>query len=86
MICAACGADNRAGAKFCAECGAGLSLACPNGHPVAAGARFCDECGASMGADGPAPSAAPAPAAAERRHVSVLFADLVGFTTAFGGA
>ena len=82
MTCAACGAANRAGAKFCAECGAGLSLVCPNGHPVAAGARFCDECGAAMSADGPAPSAAPAPAAAERRHVSVLFADLVGFTTA----
>src|SRR6476659_7357748 len=81
MTCAACGAANRAGAKFCAECGAGLALACPNGHPVAAGARFCDECGASMGADLPAPSPAPAPAA-ERRHVSVLFADLVGFTTA----
>ncbi len=81
MICAACGAENRAGAKFCLECGAGLSLVCPNGHPVAAGARFCDECGASIGADIPAPSAPPAPSA-ERRHVSVLFADLVGFTTA----
>ena len=81
MTCGSCGAVNRAGAKFCAECGAGLSLVCPNGHPVAGGARFCDECGAAMGAGTPAPSAAPAPAA-ERRHVSVLFADLVGFTTA----
>jgi class 3 adenylate cyclase len=81
VICAACGAENRAGAKFCLECGAGLSLVCPNGHPVAAGARFCDECGASIGADIPAPSAPPAPSA-ERRHVSVLFADLVGFTAA----
>jgi class 3 adenylate cyclase/tetratricopeptide (TPR) repeat protein len=56
--------------------------------------RFCNACGAPLGAD--APASAPAPAAgaqqfnpqvaasvpaAERRLVSVLFADLVGFTT-----
>jgi class 3 adenylate cyclase/tetratricopeptide (TPR) repeat protein len=61
---------------------------CPNGHPVAAEARFCDECGAPIAGE-PASSAAPEPApaaqaqpTAERRLVSVLFIDLVGFTTA----
>jgi len=41
--------------------------------------RFCGECGSALGEDGP-PAPAPAPKAAERRLVSVLFADLVGFT------
>ena len=52
-------------------------------------ARFCGECGSAL-ADAaeataarplaPAPAPEPPSGAAERRHVSVLFADLVGFT------
>jgi predicted ATPase/class 3 adenylate cyclase len=82
MTCAACGAENRADARFCAACGAGLARVCPNGHPVSATARFCDECGAALASlpqAGPTPGAQPQ---AERRHVSVLFVDLVGFTNA----
>ncbi len=57
------------------------TCATPN-DPVA---RFCGECGGALGpvgADSVAPGAAPRPASAvaERRLVSVLFADLVGFT------
>ena len=34
VICAACGTENRAGSKFCDNCGAGLAAACPNcGEP-----------------------------------------------------
>jgi hypothetical protein len=82
--CPSCGAENRPEARFCLSCGTGLALVCPNGHPVPAGAKFCDECGAQIGAAvAPAEtSAAPAAAASERRLVSVLFADLVGFTSA----
>ena len=81
MICAACGVENRPEARFCLNCGAGLARTCPNGHAVPGGAKFCDECGAAIEA-APAPAAtAPAPAA-ERKLVSVLFADLVGFTAA----
>ena len=78
MRCSACGTQNEEGRKFCGECGAALRIACPAcGTANTPGAKFCGECGAALG---PVPVAAPAPAA-ERRLVTVLFADLVGFTT-----
>ncbi len=86
MTCPACGAENRVGGKFCAECGTALAATCAAcGNPLRPGARFCDECGAPTTSDASASSASPqAPPGpsptAERRHVSVLFADLVGFT------
>src|SRR5204863_4535632 len=47
---------------------------CPNcGHENAAGAKFCSECGTALTEAGPA-------ARSERKVVTVLFADLVGFT------
>ncbi len=70
--CPSCGAQNPPGTKFCGECGSGLLAA-----------------GSTTTASGPTAAPAPAspalasraPAAAtERRLVSVLFADLVGFT------
>src|SRR5438105_10768605 len=76
MTCSTCGAENRVGRKFCSNCGAPLARACP-----ACGAandpddRFCGECGAALEGE-PRPVAAEA----ERRLVSVLFGDLVGFT------
>ena len=78
--CLACGAENAPGRKFCGACGAALARICPacaaTNEPEA---RFCGECGGALEAAAP-PSAAPA-RAAERRLVSVLFADLVGFTS-----
>src|SRR5438105_9922475 len=77
MTCSTCGAENRVGRKFCSNCGAPLARACP-----ACGAandpddRFCGECGAALEGEPRAPAAAEA----ERRLVSVLFGDLVGFT------
>jgi predicted ATPase/class 3 adenylate cyclase len=84
VTCASCGAENRPEAKFCLNCGASLALLCPNGHPVPAEARFCDVCGAAIALAAAAEPGRGAPAA-ERRLVSVLFADLVGFTTASEG-
>ena len=80
MTCSSCGAANREGRKFCAECGGPLTAPCPAcGATNEPGERFCGECGAALTSDAPAVSrAAPT---AERRLVSVLFADLVGFTT-----
>jgi class 3 adenylate cyclase/predicted ATPase len=86
MTCAACGAGNRPEARFCSNCGSSLARVCPNGHPVSGEARFCDVCGVAMEAPATAsPAPEPAVPAAERRLVSVLFADLVGFTTATEG-
>jgi len=49
--------------------------ACPAcGHENAATAKFCSECGAALIASAP-------PARAERKILTVLFADLVGFTS-----
>jgi predicted ATPase/class 3 adenylate cyclase len=86
-VCASCGGENREGLKFCINCGQPLAveLKCPScGAAYDAGQSFCGECGTALTATTrPTPAAAaPAePAIAERRLVSVLFADLVGFTT-----
>ena len=79
MVCPSCSTENRPGRKFCSRCGNPLALACPScGAANEPGDAFCGDCGASLTAEAPA---APRPEpAAERRLVSVLFADLVGFT------
>ena len=90
VTCASCGTLNEAGRKFCSECGNRLGLSCAAcGTINPAGTKFCGECGGTLagGGDGAGVAAAtgaapPLPeATAERRLVSVLFADLVGFTT-----
>ena len=79
MSCPSCGTENELGRKFCSECGAKLVLACAAcGASNTPGAKFCGECGTALIA---AATAAPTTPEAERRLVSVLFADLVGFTT-----
>jgi class 3 adenylate cyclase/tetratricopeptide (TPR) repeat protein len=85
LVCANCRTENPAGAKFCTECASPLARACPDcGTANAPGAKFCGECAAPLLSEaaptvGPAPTNAPAHEA-ERRLVSLLFADLVGFT------
>ncbi|MGZ4340369.1 MAG: AAA family ATPase [Gaiellaceae bacterium] len=86
-VCASCGRENREGRKFCVGCGQPLAveLRCPScGAPYEPDESFCGECGTALAAT-PAPAAAAVAAVetavAERRLVSVLFADLVGFTT-----
>jgi class 3 adenylate cyclase/tetratricopeptide (TPR) repeat protein len=83
--CGVCGQENNAGRKFCGECGSPLTLACGAcGTPNPPGTKFCGECGAPL-SDHSRPVAEAATPQAERRLVSVLFADLVGFTTASEG-
>src|SRR5262249_27723427 len=90
MGCPSCGVENRAGARFCRSCGSTLDRACPScGAATEPGQAFCDSCGTRLDdaatAQPVTAAAAPAPShgapVAERRLVSVLFADLVGFTT-----
>ena len=72
--------------KFCGGCGAALAALCPAcSTPNEPGRKFCGECGAQLAGE---PGAAPAATVrsegpvSERRLVSVLFVDLVGFTAA----
>src|SRR5215218_2203898 len=83
MVCVSCGSESPAGARFCMACGTPLSRRCAScGHETPPKARFCTNCGSSLEAP-----AAPEPAARvadslpeERRRVTVLFADLSGYT------
>jgi adenylate cyclase len=90
--CQNCGTENPASARFCMSCGAQQERRCWNCGAVAPPeARFCMECGSSLeGEQAPAPAAPQAarPAAIppeERRQVTVLFADLSGYTAASEG-
>ena len=75
------------GAKFCGQCGTPLLARCEACGTVAgqAGQRFCLECGSQLPGAVAGGTAVPAPAvpaaSVERRQVSVLFADLTGFTS-----
>ena len=88
MVCGSCGTENPAGARFCMSCGNALERRCPScGTPAPAEARFCMTCGSALDVPvgpGPAPRA-PGPETVtippeERRQVTVLFADLSGYT------
>lgn len=77
--CPRCGSEAAPTHKFCSECGNLLELSCAYcGSTVGADARFCSECGSERVTTTEAPSTPdPTP---ERRLVTVLFADMVGFT------
>ena len=88
--CSTCQHESPDAAKFCLECGAPLLRVCDGcGHP-SGGGKFCMECGAPLQAATPRqtrrPSAPRAPdpsqkPVSERRTTTVLFGDLVSFTT-----
>jgi class 3 adenylate cyclase len=81
--------------RFCGQCGSSLAVACPAcGASNDPSQRFCGQCGAKLveepaaiaqGVTTPATRAGRAGelsrTASERRHVTVLFVDLVGFTS-----
>jgi class 3 adenylate cyclase/tetratricopeptide (TPR) repeat protein len=79
--CASCGGTNPEGFRFCGHCGAALVVdacaTCGASNPL--GQRFCGQCGAALGTASPV-AAAVAPQE-ERKLATVLFADVVGFTS-----
>ncbi len=94
MQCRQCNFDNAEGAKFCTECGIAFADRCSKcGKENAFGAKFCGECGNALKveiavsprgglqtAHAPAPFEPARTADGERRHLTVLFCDLVGST------
>ncbi len=83
QVCASCAAESPETAKFCVGCGTPLARRCPScGHPAVPG-RFCAECGSPLDAAAAPPPPAPVATGpvSERRTTTVLFADLVSFTT-----
>jgi len=93
MLCPKCNNDNLPDAAFCSECGARIESGCPScGLANPPGSKFCRRCGsrlsagvAATGGLGVDPAVAQpsvtqiaSPAAhGERRHLTVLFCDLV---------
>src|SRR5271167_986524 len=86
MRCSSCGIENPGGRKFCSECGAAIPRGCAQcGAENAAGAKFCGECGAPLSESVSAPlpktpSTQTQDSRGERRHLTVMFCDLVGAT------
>jgi predicted ATPase/class 3 adenylate cyclase len=86
MRCTSCRFENPIGRKFCSECGSALARGCPRCNAENAPAsKFCGDCGAPLSAPVSATpiessSARPRESAGERRHLTVLFCDLVGST------
>src|SRR5215469_4488466 len=73
MRCPNCGTENSARVKFCAECGSPIGVPCPHcSFRNASEADACGGCGAAL--------ASVRTPAAERRQLTVFFADLVGST------
>ena len=81
--CSTCGTEQADGARFCHSCGTPLAApTCAScGEQMVAGARFCSGCGSSQGGAAPVPVTSHAQPVAARRVTSVLFGDLVGFTS-----
>jgi class 3 adenylate cyclase/tetratricopeptide (TPR) repeat protein len=81
MRCSKCGSDNLAAKKFCEDCGAPLVNTCPKcGTETTAGKGFCGECGAPLAAISVNVEPRESSLTGERRHLTVLFCDLVGST------
>ena len=86
-VCQACGHTNRISAKFCEGCGTPLTIQCTHcEHAIRATAKFCDQCGYTL-TQTYTPRhlsekilASKSAVEGERKQVTVLFADVVGFT------
>jgi class 3 adenylate cyclase len=84
IICRHCGKSNLPEKRFCVECGQRLARSCAAcGEAIAAGEKFCGNCGVRLEAEPPRrehDTPVASQPAGERRHLTVLFADLVSST------
>jgi class 3 adenylate cyclase/tetratricopeptide (TPR) repeat protein/ABC-type dipeptide/oligopeptide/nickel transport system ATPase component len=81
MKCPKCQFGNRDGAKFCKDCGHKLEVICSQcGVVILTDSKFCDSCGQRLDESEEAAMTAPAHEG-ERKHVTVLFSDVSGYTT-----
>jgi class 3 adenylate cyclase/tetratricopeptide (TPR) repeat protein len=87
MRCTKCGTNNPTASNFCAQCGNALLRVCANcGAENPAISNFCSRCGCALADTGAKPGASGsvhetgAGLSGERRHLTVLFCDLVGST------
>ncbi|HYM50009.1 MAG TPA: AAA family ATPase [Candidatus Limnocylindrales bacterium] len=84
MRCPQCAFENPPGFRFCGRCGRAMAQTCPAcGADVPEGFRFCGACGHAL-SEPVAERAAPASGTAsstERRRVTVVCVDLVGFSS-----
>ena len=94
MSCPRCRQPTAPSAKFCSNCGTKLEVRCPAcGHANAPGGRFCSECGQPLPSDAAGGGGAVvqppqhiathiitsrAALEGERKHVTILLADLKG--------
>src|SRR3989442_4253841 len=86
LTCSGCACEVSSGFAFCPRCGRRLPSPCVAcGFTCEPDFAFCPRCGAARGPGDPTPLGAPAKPngagrEADRRQVTVLFADLSGFT------
>jgi class 3 adenylate cyclase/tetratricopeptide (TPR) repeat protein len=84
MRCQNCSAENPECAKFCIECATPLQRRCQTcSFENPASAKFCAQCAAPLNVAAPVRSVTEKPhdpVTGERRHLTVLFCDLVGST------
>ena len=83
MRCSNCGADIAAGSRFCNQCATPVNKCCAKcAFENTPEARFCAQCAAPIDPAGPIRAAAEPHdgLTGERRHLTVLFSDLVGST------
>src|SRR5713101_6562822 len=85
MRCSKCGTDNAAGSRFCNQCATPLGKRCPKcAHENISEAKFCAQCAAPLDVTELIRVKAEqrdTGLTGERRHLTVLFCDLVNSTS-----